>query len=155
VLFRFKEDVLDLNPRAIVILIGTNDLTASQDAAVTIANIRAMMKLRQAQAPNAPVMLCTAQASANPKAPVDARQRRALNDGLKALTGHYPRLSLVDLFAATANAAGSRTRAISAKTSFTCRRRGMRDGSRYCCRSCIRPVCCSAATGKYPKRQRR
>src|SRR4029079_10523474 len=31
-LFRFREDVLQLQPKAIVILIGTNDLTAHQPA---------------------------------------------------------------------------------------------------------------------------
>src|SRR5690349_7275368 len=39
VLFRVKEDVLDLNPKAVVIEIGNNDLTAMGSAADMLSNL--------------------------------------------------------------------------------------------------------------------
>lgn len=105
-LFRFDEDVLALHARGIVLLIGTNDLTASQPASITIANLRDMLKLRQAHAPGVPVILNTLPANANPKAPFDKNQQRVLNAGLYDLAKQYPNVFVVDLFAATATSNG-------------------------------------------------
>ncbi len=106
-LFRFDEDVLALHPKAIVILIGVNDLTAKQPASATLANIRSMLDLKQSRQPDVPVMLCTVPPSANPKAPVDEQQRRLLNDGLRKIAQQTKHVSVVDLFAATATAQGA------------------------------------------------
>jgi lysophospholipase L1-like esterase len=106
-LFRFEEDVLALHPKAIVILIGINDLTAKQPASATLANIRSMLDLKQAQQPNVPVVLCTVPPSANPKAPVDEQQRRLLNQGLQQLGKDTKHVSVVDLYAATVTADGT------------------------------------------------
>lgn len=106
-LFRFEEDVLALHPKAIVILIGTNDLTAKQPASATLANIRSMLDLKQAQQPNVPVVLCTVPPSANPKAPVDEQQRRLLNQGLQQLGKDTKLVSVVDLYAAMVTADGT------------------------------------------------
>lgn len=106
-LFRFKEDVLALHPKAIVILIGSNDLTARQPATSTLANIRSMLELKRAEQPDTPVILCTVPPSANPKAPVDARQRSFLNQGLKQLAKQNPHVSLLDLYAATVTSDGT------------------------------------------------
>lgn len=105
-LFRFKEDVLDLHPRAIVLLIGTNDLTASQPAAETLANLRAMLTQWRTQAPNATLLLCTVPSSANPKAPIDRSQLLLLNSEIRKLPSEYPGLRVVDLYAATVDKAG-------------------------------------------------
>jgi lysophospholipase L1-like esterase len=106
-LFRFEEDVLALDPKAIVILIGTNDLTARQRADQTLANIRDMLDLVRQKKRNIPVLLCTVPPSANPKAPVAEQERIALNDGLKAIAQSDPQVTLVDLFAATATQDGA------------------------------------------------
>lgn len=106
-LFRFQEDVLALHPKAIVILIGINDLTAKQPATATLANIRSMLELKRAQQPDVPVVLCTVPPSANTKAPIDERQRRFLNQGLRQLAKENPRVSLVDLYAATVTTDGT------------------------------------------------
>lgn len=106
-LFRFQEDVLDLRPKAIVILIGINDLTARQPANATLENIRAMLSLKAAQQPQVPVFLCTVPPSANPKAPVDEQQRRQLNQGLWQIAKDTKLVTLVDLHAATATNAGT------------------------------------------------
>ena len=82
-LFRFQEDVLALKPKAIVVLIGINDLTAFQPASETLANIRAMLRLKQAQSPEVPMILCTVPPSADVKAPVDEEQRKLLDEGIR------------------------------------------------------------------------
>ena len=106
-LFRFEEDVLALHPKAIVILIGINDLTAKQPASDTLANVRSMLEIRQSRQPNVPVVLCTVPPSANPKATVDEQQRRLLNEGLRRIAAESKLVSLVDLHAALATADGA------------------------------------------------
>ena len=57
VLARLKEDVLDLAPRATVVLIGTNDLSMRSSPDNVAANIRALLgELSNGQA--SPVILC-------------------------------------------------------------------------------------------------
>lgn len=106
-LFRFEEDVLDLEPKAIVVLIGTNDLTARQPAADTLANLEAMLEMRDREQPSAHVFLCTVPPSASPKAPVDPHQLQVLNAGVRQLAAKRDGVSVVDLFAATATADGT------------------------------------------------
>jgi lysophospholipase L1-like esterase len=106
-LFRFQEDVLDLNPKAIVMMIGINDLTARQPASATLDNIRSMLALKDRQHAHVPVFLCTVPPSANPKAAVDEQQRRALNQGLSQIAKDSKQVTLVDLYAATANKDGT------------------------------------------------
>lgn len=106
-LFRFQEDVLDLHPKAIVILIGINDLTAKQPASATITNVRSMLSLKEAQQPQVPVFLCTVPPSANPKAPVDEQQRRQLNQGLRRIAKDTKLVTLVDLYGAMATNDGT------------------------------------------------
>lgn len=106
-LFRFEEDVLALKPKAIVILIGTNDLTARQDADPTLANVRSMLSLARRKSRTLPILLCTVPPSANPKAPVDEKERRSLNQGLRAIAKGDPHVVLVDLFEATATSDGA------------------------------------------------
>ena len=106
VLFRFQEDVLDLNPKAIVLLIGTNDLTAKQSARDTLANIDAILALAAKHVPHVPVVLCTVPPSANPKAPVDEQERKILNAGLRAMAAQDDLVALADLYAATVTLEG-------------------------------------------------
>ena len=106
-LFRFQEDVLDLHPKAIVLLIGINDLTARQPASDTLDNIRSMLAMKDAQQAKVPVFLCTVPPSANPQAPVDEQQRRQLNKGLQKLAKDTKGVTLVDLYAATATNDGT------------------------------------------------
>jgi lysophospholipase L1-like esterase len=106
-LFRFQEDVLDLQPKAVIVLIGINDLTARRPASETLANIHALVQLKQAQLPATPMLLVTVPPTDDPNAPVDARERGQLNAGLKALATSSPTLSIVDFHAATATADGT------------------------------------------------
>jgi lysophospholipase L1-like esterase len=58
VLIRMDEDVLALHPRAVVILIGTNDLEEGADPETVAANLKLIIrKLNQAD-PKMPIVLC-------------------------------------------------------------------------------------------------
>jgi lysophospholipase L1-like esterase len=57
-LFRLKEDVLDLNPRAVVILIGINDLNDGVPPADITDNLRLILDRIRAQRADTPVVLC-------------------------------------------------------------------------------------------------
>jgi lysophospholipase L1-like esterase len=107
VLFRFEEDVLDLHPQAIVILVGTNDLTARGSADDAISNITDMLTMAQKRDAQTPVILCTIPPSAHPQAPVDPNERKALNDKVQALAASRKSVQVCDLFAALSTPEGS------------------------------------------------
>ena len=58
VLFRLKEDVLDLNPKAVVLLIGTNDLEDQAEPAVIAGNVKIILARLKAHNPKLPVIVC-------------------------------------------------------------------------------------------------
>lgn len=98
VLFRFQEDVLDLHPKAVVILIGQNDLTAKGNPSDTISNIDAVLAMTAKQTPPVPVILCTVPPSASPQAPVDPEIRKVLNEGIVGLAKGKANVTLLDLW---------------------------------------------------------
>ena len=106
-LFRFQEEALALNPKAIVIEIGNNDLTASASPAVTLANIAAMLALAEKEKPGVPVILCSIPTSANPKAPVKAEARQTINEGLRKIASERKNTHFCDLYPAIANPDGT------------------------------------------------
>jgi lysophospholipase L1-like esterase len=69
-LFRFKEDVLDLNPRAVVIAIGSNDLSAHTNPEVVAENVAAIIDLARAHKPGIPIVLCPVAPRENPQSPL-------------------------------------------------------------------------------------
>ena len=106
-LFRFSEDVLDLHPKAVVLLVGTNDLTAMGKPADAASNIADMLDLAEKQMPGMPVILCTTPPSANAKAPVALGQRQALNAEIAKLAAVHKAVTLCDLYAAMADGEGA------------------------------------------------
>lgn len=95
-LFRFKEDVLDLNPRALVLAIGSNDLSAHADPAVVVANVAAIIDLARAHNPSLPIVLCPVAPRENPKAPLKPGALDDYNARLVAL-GSQKNASVPDL----------------------------------------------------------
>ena len=59
VFFRFREDVLDLKPKAIVLLIGTNDLSSHAAPAGIVENISAIIAQARTYSATVPIVLCT------------------------------------------------------------------------------------------------
>ncbi len=58
VLIRLQEDVLALNPSAVVLLIGTNDLEEQADPETIAANLRLILSEIKKHNPRIPVILC-------------------------------------------------------------------------------------------------
>lgn len=106
-LFRYAEDVLALKPKAVVILIGQNDLTARGKPADAVSNIAGMLAQTEQQTPGTPVILCTVPPSANPKAPVSEADRQALNAGIRELGKGKAHVAICDLYAAMGSADGT------------------------------------------------
>lgn len=108
-LFRFKEDVLDLNPKAVVILVGTNDLSAHANPAVVIKNITAILDQAKAHNPEMPVILCTIPPRNCPQAPTKPGALDDLNARIKTLAEEEERetVQVMDLHAALLNEDGT------------------------------------------------
>ena len=78
VLIRLKEDVLALNPRGIVLLIGTNDIEEQAEPEVIAANLKLIVAALKEHNAKMPVVLCRVMpSSAEKKRPAD--QLRKLN----------------------------------------------------------------------------
>ena len=106
-LFRLQEDVLDLQPRGIVLLTGSNDLSAHQAPAQTRANIDTMLDEIARRAPGVPVVLCTVPPRQDAKAPVDPARVAELNALIKQAAARRPGVQVLDLHAALSAADGA------------------------------------------------
>ncbi len=58
VLYRLDANVLSLHPRAIVLLIGTNDIGAGADPSDAADNIKSILKAIRREYPDLPVIIC-------------------------------------------------------------------------------------------------
>lgn len=106
-LFRFQEDVLELHPQAIVLLIGTNDLSARQAPADTLFNVAALLDLARRHDARVPVVLCTLPPRAHRNAPVEPARLEELNAGIAALAAGRAGVTVVDLVAPFSAADGT------------------------------------------------
>lgn len=97
-LFRFQEDVVDLNPKGIVILIGGNDLSAHGAPKFTISNIEEMIQLAYAKNPQVPIVLCKTLPKNDPKAPGVPGAKEELNAEIAKLQEKYPTLTVLDTY---------------------------------------------------------
>jgi len=97
-LFRFQEDVLELNPSGIVVLIGGNDLSALQKTDQTARNIERMLQAIRAQKADLPVILCTLPPRNSDKAPIKPAELTNLNASIRELAKKYDNVELLDLF---------------------------------------------------------
>lgn len=57
VLYRMKEDVLDLNPKGVVLLIGTNDIEENADAETIAGNVKFILAALKKHNPAMPVIV--------------------------------------------------------------------------------------------------
>lgn len=105
-LFRFQEDVLDLHPSGIVLLIGGNDLSALQPTDQTTRNIGRMLDAIQTWNPSVPVILCTLPPRDSSKAPIKHSELLKLNTSIKQLAAAHDNVAVLDLFPLFATADG-------------------------------------------------
>lgn len=105
-LFRFQEDVLDLQPRAIVIAIGSNDLSAHADPAAVAENVASLIDLARAQNPKLPIVVCPVAPRADPKAPLKPGALEDYNARIRAL-GAEKNVAVPDLTTPFVDAEGA------------------------------------------------
>jgi lysophospholipase L1-like esterase len=105
VLIRLDEDVLALHPRAVVILIGTNDLEEGADPETIAANLKLLIgKLNEAD-PRMPIVLCQVfPSSESKKRPVSKIKK--VNELYAAVVRGNPQVTLIETWALFANASG-------------------------------------------------
>ncbi|MEY3172182.1 MAG: hypothetical protein RLZZ436_95 [Planctomycetota bacterium] len=104
-LIRLDEDVLSLNPRAIVMLMGTNDLEEGAAPEVIAGNVRLILERISKTQPETPVVLCLVfPSSASKKRPAESIQ--AINQLLQQTARGNRQVTVVDTWTLFANAAG-------------------------------------------------
>ena len=106
-LFRFREDVLALKPKALVLLIGTNDLSAHAAPAGVLENIAAIIALARQHDAALPIVLCTIPPRDAPKSPTRPGALADLNGRIAAFAKGKEHLELLDLFPLMSGADGA------------------------------------------------
>ena len=105
VLYRFDEDVLQLQPSAVVLLCGINDLSDGATTEQVVQNIQSLIRLSQNTDSNMPVIICTVLPVGSDNQVVN-RLVRELNDKLKLLVGEKTNVFVADSWSALANTDG-------------------------------------------------
>jgi lysophospholipase L1-like esterase len=96
-LFRFREDVLELNPRAVVILVGTNDLSAHANPSDTLQNLNDILAQARETFPEMPVVVCTVPPRESDKAPTKPGATEDLNAGILTMGADDRHFAVLDL----------------------------------------------------------
>jgi lysophospholipase L1-like esterase len=95
VLIRLKEDVIALNPRGVVLLIGTNDLADKAEPEVIAGNLKLIIAALREHSPAMPVILCEVlPSSATKDRPVE--KIRKLNDLYIEAVADQPQVTVLD-----------------------------------------------------------
>ncbi|MDB4736382.1 SGNH/GDSL hydrolase family protein [Planctomycetota bacterium] len=109
-LLRLERDVLALHPRAVVMLMGTNDLEEGDSAREIASNVRAIVRRLVRQDPKMPILLCKV-------FPSSETMRRSAKDirRVNRLCANYveriPQVTVLDTWSIFANEDGDATRA--------------------------------------------
>jgi lysophospholipase L1-like esterase len=106
-LFRFKEDVLDLHPEAIVLLIGTNDVGAQQDIRQTRSNLVEMLDMAEREMPRVPIVLCTLPPRGDMTSPSDLSRLNDANMLIASMAQGRSHVAVLDLHALLSDPDGS------------------------------------------------
>lgn len=104
-LIRLEEDVLSLDPSAVVMLMGTNDLEEGADADTIAANIRLILDRIESQNEETPIVLCQVFPSSSSKKR-SADQIQAINRAIAAAVKGDAQVTLIDTWTLFANADG-------------------------------------------------
>ena len=105
ILLRLQEDVLSLNPKAVVLLIGTNDIEVEVPVEAIGRNFQKIVAALKAHDPKMPVIVCRIfPSSATKKRPKDTIL--AANELIAAAVKGDPQFTVVDTYALFANPEG-------------------------------------------------
>jgi lysophospholipase L1-like esterase len=106
VLIRLEDDVLALNPAAVVLLIGTNDLEEGASPETTAGNLRLLLAAMKRHNPRMPIVLCQIfPSSETMKRPAD--QIKAINALYLAAVKNDPQVIPLDTWLLFADASGN------------------------------------------------
>ncbi len=105
VLIRLKEDVLELQPRAVVLLIGTNDLDENAEPETIAANLKLILAAMKSHNATMPIVLCQVFPSSETKNRPAAKIKK-LNQLFAALVKGDPQITLIETWPLFANAQG-------------------------------------------------
>jgi lysophospholipase L1-like esterase len=105
-LIRLQEDVIDLNPTAVVMLMGTNDLADKATAEQIAGNVGLMLDAFKAHNPAMPIVLCQVMPS-SPEKDRTPEAIQEINKQLAAVAYGDPRITIVETYALFANAEGN------------------------------------------------
>ena len=105
-LFRLKEDVIDLDPQAVVICSGSNDLSCKTNPDFAVENLKVAIEQLHAANPKLPVIVCLITPRDVPTAPINDGALQQLNNGIKQLATGYPNVHIVDVFTPLATPEG-------------------------------------------------
>jgi lysophospholipase L1-like esterase len=105
ILLRLKEDVLALNPKAVVLLMGTNDIEVEVPVDAIGRNFQKIVAALKAHDPKMPVIVCRIfPSSATKKRPKETIL--AVNELFAAAVKGDPQFTILDTYALFANAEG-------------------------------------------------
>lgn len=105
VLIRLQEDVTALNPRGVVLLIGTNDLEMHAEPEVIAGNVKLIIAALRQHNPRMPVILCEVFPSSLSKAR-PAEKIRKINSLYLEAVSDEPQVTVLDTWSLFANAHG-------------------------------------------------
>lgn len=106
VLFRLKEDVIDINPQAVVLCIGSNDLSSHANPAGVAGNIEEIIRqLREANG-KLPIVLLLVPPRDVDDAPLKPGALADLNEKIRQLGGGQENIEVVDIFTPMADDMG-------------------------------------------------
>ena len=111
VLFRFKEDVIALKPKAIIINVGANDLSAHGDPATAEGNIKEMIKIARDYKSDVPIIVCTVPPRDKADSPAKPGAYEDINTRILKIGKPGKDFEVLDLYAALANKEGKPARA--------------------------------------------
>ncbi|MGD0615544.1 MAG: GDSL-type esterase/lipase family protein [Verrucomicrobiota bacterium] len=106
ILYRLKEDVLDLHPVAVVLLIGTNDLGLGARPQEVADNVRMILERLGKANPHMPVIVCKVMPS-DPSKERPPDRIKALNALVDAVVKENPNWIRCDTWSIYANAKGN------------------------------------------------
>lgn len=105
-LIQLQEDVLDLNPSAVVMLMGTNDLADEASAEIIAGNVKLILDRLKNHKPGMPVVLCQVFPSSPEKQKKTAKDIQEINQHLAAVAKGDHRMTVVDTWTLFANEEG-------------------------------------------------
>lgn len=105
ILARLDEDVISLDPRGIVLLVGTNDIGVGLSPKDIASNMKLILDRLTEHNAKMPIVLCKVMPSSTSKdRPAD--KIRDLNDRLEKLAKDYQQVTVLDTYTLFANADG-------------------------------------------------